>query len=807
MEQGYWIAEYVRVFAGYLFLMFLWPSVVFGTYLRKKQAAFRFSFCVTMQIILVNVTVLTLGLFHILDQRLVACLFYGVFAIALAAKAFRRNFFAKSWQPVTPRLILWKTRRYVKEMLWTVYLRLGEYGAFAAVLLFGMLYFSYGAFQVHSYGFGDLYVHHEWIYGLKQGEVFSGGVYPEAMHCFVYCMEALFGIRVYNILLFLQGIHVTAFLISAYLFLREVFHWKYTPVFVLTVFLTLDLLNADQIYSMFRLQITLPQEFGIHTQFLCALYLIRYLKYSGFMNRKGKSTRFYWDENLLLFMLALSASVATHFYTVIMAFVMCFSFVIFSVRKLFTKVHFVPIACAVLCGCLVAALPMAGALASGLPFNYSIDWAIQSMDGGEEKELGNIPKEDAGTEGNQVEAGGKSIKQPEEMGEKKSTQSKEAGKEIGKLTETEKTSDHGKASGTGERKDENTETGWMKAIQKRITACLDMVKEFYENSFLALYGKNRSGWILFTTVCILLLYLISGWRGWQWLREACRNYFPLIVFMLVFMLMYAAPYIGLPSVISDSRFCMVGHMMTLAVVVMPADILFSVPAFSGRETALQILSLVSIAGIYILVVLSGNYHGFLFYELTRYNEVVDVTNSIIDSYEKGSFILVAPTDELYPTIDYGWHEEMLGFIEKSENKDYTMEAEHIFIYVEKRPLLYAQAYFFKGPSWIAEEKYMDIYWDKYSKKYPDSGASQAPHIKASKVSETETEKEIPEIWNRWFLYTRLENRTILESKLYDWCQQFLEQHPADMDIYYEDENFVCYEISQKSGKRYNLGIE
>lgn len=796
MEQGYWIAEYGKVFAGYLFLMFIWPSVVFGTYLRKKQTAYRFSFCVTIQIVLVNVIVLTLGLFHILDQRFVAVLFYGVFLIALAAKAFRRSVSVKHWHPVTARSILWGIRRYVKEKLWVVYPRLGEYGALAAVLLFGMMYFSYGAFQVHSYGFGDLYVHHEWIYGLKQGKIFSGGVYPEAMHCFIYCMEALFGIRVYNILLFLQCIHVTVFLVSAYLLLREVFHWKYTPIFVLTVFLTLDLVNADQIYSMFRLQITLPQEFGMHTQFLCALYLIRYLKYSHFIDRKGRKSQFCWDENLLVFMLALSASVATHFYTVIMAFVMCFSFVIFSVRKLFTKVRFVPLACAVFCGCFVAALPMAGALASGLPFNYSIDWAIQSMDGGETEKLEKSQEDDAGVEKSQEGIGENSVKQP-----------KEAIKGNGNLTEAGKAPGQEQPSGNGKEEGRDTETGWMKMIQKKITICLDRVKEFYENSFFALYGKNRSGWILSAAVCILLLYLISGWRGWQWLREACRNYLPLIVFMFVFMLIYAAPYIGLPSVISDSRFCMAGHLMTLAVVLAPADILFSIPAFSDRKTALQILSLLSVAGIYALVVLSGSYHGFLFYELTRYNEVVDVTNSIIASFDKGSFVLVAPTDELYPAIDYGWHEETLEFIEKSGNKDYTIDAEHIFIYVEKKPLLYAQAYFFEGPSWIAKEKYMDIYWDKYSEKYPDSGASQAPHIKASEVSETAAEKEIPEIWNRWFLYTRLENRTILESKIYHWCQQFLEQHPADMDIYYEDDNFVCYEIRQESGKRYNLGIE
>ena len=35
------------------------------------------------------------------------------------------------------------------------------------LILFGMIYFTYGAFQDYSYGFGDMYPHNAWIYGLK----------------------------------------------------------------------------------------------------------------------------------------------------------------------------------------------------------------------------------------------------------------------------------------------------------------------------------------------------------------------------------------------------------------------------------------------------------------------------------------------------------------------------------------------------------------------------------------------------------------------------------------------------------------
>ena len=247
MENLYWIAEYGKVFFGWLFLMFLWPSVVFGGHLKEKTRTYRFSFCVTVQIVIVNTVVLVLGLLHILHQAVVVILFYGIFfhslwkrrgefLFAKSGAALKKRRLQRSWQKIAPfgketsssaKQSFFNMRLRVREEIWKCRKKLSpwiqNYGMLGAVLVFGMIYFSYGAFQVHSYGWGDLYAHHEWIYGLIKGNIFSGGVYPEAMHCFIYSMSVLFGIRIYSILLFLQGIHVAVFLLSVYLLLREVF--------------------------------------------------------------------------------------------------------------------------------------------------------------------------------------------------------------------------------------------------------------------------------------------------------------------------------------------------------------------------------------------------------------------------------------------------------------------------------------------------------------------------------------------------------------------------------------------------------
>ena len=53
-----------------------------------------------------------------------------------------------------------------------------------------------------------------------------------------------------------------------------------------------------------------------------------------------------------------------------------------------------------------------------------------------------------------------------------------------------------------------------------------------------------------------------------------------------------------------------------------------------------------------------------------------------------------------------------------------------------------------------------------------------------------------------------ENRIILESKVYEWCQRFAPEHPSVLNVYYEDDDFVCYYFRQDPGNPpYKLGIE
>lgn len=772
MDIWYWMFEYGKVFCGYAFLMLLWPLVIFGGYLRGKTKTYRFSFCVTVQIVLINTVVLTLGFFHMLHRLVVLLLFYGAFILALIQNL--RRYFAsadlekiKGYRLSTVRI---RVKESVSEIWHGIYLVLREHGLLLAVIVYGMLYFSYGAFQIQSYGSGDLYVHHDWINGLLEGKIFSGGVYPAAMHCFIYCMNSLLGIRVYSILLFLQGIHTAVLFISAYILLREVFYSKYTPVFVIMLFLTLDLVNADQIQSMFRLQITLPQEFCLHTVFLCAFYLIVYLKNTCFITKypaerssdvfcrifwKDRLSKCHWDGNLFLFMTSLSAAVMTHFHTTIMLFLVCASFAVFAWKKILCREYLVPLTAAALCGCLIAGMPMGAALALGTPWNGSITWAVNAMDGEESRRL----REEKGA--------------------------------------------------TGEENAAEEEILQIERKEMSITAFIInlFIKGYDKSGYAVLYGRVRANWIIFfTVIAVLFCWQVHRKRRGGVLDEICAQYPPVILASFLYVLVYEAPMLGLPDLIPEGRFFVPGHMMVLAVTVMPIDVLFFILELFCREGALKLVSVFSVLGIYGAALVTGNYRGFLFYELTRYHAAVSVTESIVDKFPQYSYTIVSPTDEMYSIIGRGWHEELLTFVEKSEGEEYTLPSEYVFVYVEKKPLLYAQRHFLQGPSWLGSEKYMEPYWKTYSRKYPDSGASQSPEIIASEATQGEARKKIPDYTNPWLMYTQLDSLTILESKTYAWCQHFLEQHPFEMNVYYEDEDFVCYYFRQDLASLYNLAL-
>lgn len=794
--MSYWIVEFIKVLSGYIFLMYLWPSVIFRKKLSGKSLTFQFAFCSTVSILLSNTSILGLGLFHILNEGIVRWIYYGTFFLSIfKEKELRRYIFAHIKRTLSGtqgwKLLIFRQAESLKIIIVNSFQQLNkkikgrriEYGILFVLIVFAVAYFSYGAFQCHSYGWGDMYVHHAWIYGLKEGKIFSAGIYPEAMHCFIYCMNDLFGISVYSCMMFLGEIHVSALLLAIYCFLREVMKSKYTVYLVLAAFLTIDMVCVDEIYGMSRMQYTIPQEFGLYTQFLCALYLVRFLRRNP---EEGKAKRKGWNDDLFLFMTSLAASLAIHFYVTMMAFFLCAAIAIFGIVKVFKKENFKSLVIAVLAGMIISAAPMVLAYASGIPLQGSLNWGMNVMNGTDTKEGRTQQAQSIASENNA---------ETSSQNESESQSSESIQQESGVQSSQSVTSEEKQQKETSDASVQ--EQASQKKSRKTIWEYMKMV---YKYGYAQLYGDTRARWLLGFTLIAGILSVIN------WIITAIRFrklpfelYLGITAASVIFMILYAAPFLGLPEIIAGARLCLTEQVLLLSMMALPADeVLF---AIGRRKMAciLPYLSVLGVAAIYAGTNYFGVYHGYLYYELTRYNSVVNLTNRIASEYPKQRYTIISTTDEIYQVIESGWHEEILDFYYKSKLEKYYIPTEYLFFYVEKNPIQYAQYHFFAGPRWLAQKKYSQYY------KYSNAVISEGSAIKSSKISEDVLGEPLTDMGKASDAYSNLKNRTILESELYFWCQDFKARLPYEIQVYYEDEDVVCYMIKQNPEHLYNLG--
>lgn len=810
MENMHWLIEYAKVFSAYIFLMFIWPSVVFRKLLRGKSLTFQVCFCPTCSVVLINTVVLFLGLFHILNKWTVILFFYGVFVFFLwrlipfdkslfgtLKRVVNKEYGLKMFFSRIRRVFHVSCARFSRNIWLKIKPHLLEYLLLSILIIYGMIYFSWGAFQDYSYGFGDMYPHHSWIYNLTLGNIFSSGVYPEAMHCFIYAMHTLFGIKIYNCNLFLAGIHVIIYLLSAYCMLKEVFRWRGSILITMSLFLILRQDCIDGVFSMSRLQWTLPQEFGLFTQFLCAAFFVRFLKSSHHAKWGRKVTRRVWDENLLVFALALSASISIHFYTTIMAFFLCLSFLAFSLRKTFRKTHFLPLVTAAVLGIAAAAVPMAGALASGIPFQGSIGWAMNIINGTDTKE-GRGPN-NATTTPTVAPTVAPTVTPAPNNG---STSSQGADSPAdGKVPDPQTPSVPEIIENTAPK-----EPIIDKSIRILKLIVTKLTRGVLANGYYTIYPKQGKMYVLLTALSVIMLaayksviaFVKKNVPDFELDSHSLDGHAPMLLASYMFMFLYAAPLIGLPELVAGSRLCSTIHLLLLTVAVMPLDLLFYILASCFAAGLVHALSGCALAAACFLVIKTGYYHGYLYFELTRYNSAVNLVEKLIETYPQYTYTVVSPTDELYQIIQSGRHTDLYAFMNSTKYAtEFYIPTEYVFVFIEKKPLQYAQSHFFHGPAWLAQEIYPALY---------TSYVSQCPDINSNEIS-AESAAELYHTSKVWPIYTQLENRIILESRAYFWCQDFARRYTYETEIYYEDNDLICYRIHQNPQRLFNLVIK
>jgi hypothetical protein len=805
--------------------MYIWPSVVFKKHLAGKSRTYRFAFCTVVMVVIINTVCIVLGLPYLLFSWLICLLFYGLFVfslirgkkISVITKKRFKNLFGGTYgsKSMLSDIFAFLGRKIKKT--WEQFLNFMnghwfEYITLFLLVLFGLIYFSYGSLSVYSFGCSDMYVHTQWIYNLTIGNIFSSGIYPEGMHFFVYMENALFGVPMYSGVLFTGCINIIATLISLYIFFRELFIWKHSPKLALLIFLIINVYSANEIYGISRMQWSLPMEFGYPAMLLCAAYLIRYLRYSVVVKKEKavkkaerktvhipflkKPISFsvplcFKDENLFIFSFAIAVTIIVHFYATILAFFMCVGIAVVLIRQIVSK-KFLPLLVGIFSGLMIAIVPFVACFICGIRLQGSLYWALSLFytPSTTEENTEELPND-----GEQKE---EQIK--EDINEK---EDKRAQNRIDVSTQPYI---------PGVVFDTPLITNTQITSQKMIAASIGIVERFknffsvLENSGYKLMHSSTRGAIYFWFILLSLLIGVSASIGRliynkkNDLVEVRDNsyikYIILAVISIVCHIFCCTYQLGLPTIMEPDRICALALMVTIPALVVPVDILMDFLRKTLSETIMNTITVSLMAVIYFGLIITDNFHGFLMYQVSRYNSTVMVTKQIVNTLPKDTFTIVSTTDDYYQIIGKGFHEELIQFINESEVVSYTIPTHYIFLFVEKNPLVRYQDHYFVGPGWLAKS---GKYTGGYSSKFSEGNEFLKDTIRE-------------DMGNLYFgkfpasvsVYDTLWQRVLLNSKVFVWCQKFNAMYPNEMHVYYEDEDFICYYLNQNPRNLYEL---
>ncbi|MDY3726997.1 MAG: hypothetical protein SO015_02450 [Wujia sp.] len=324
----------------------------------------------------------------------------------------------------------------------------------------------------------------------------------------------------------------------------------------------------------------------------------------------------------------------------------------------------------------------------------------------------------------------------------------------------------------------------------------NVASRLYENTYVYLYGDRTKWIVLFTLLGAglgFICFLITSIRKRQLVLD---GYLGTTIATIIFMIAYSPDIVGLPNLVDCTRLCSSEQMLILAMMFIPIDLFISIIQYTRGKVILPWLTLLGVGGIYCGTNYLGVYHGYMYISMTRYSAAVEVTNKVNHKFPKNDYTIVSPTDDLYQVIETGRHEEIATLFKEMQYGTYSIPTEYLFFFVEKEPMLYAQYHFVTGPEWLADEKYAAL--------SPSSITSEGKQVIHSEISKNAAGQDLMYFSLLSDTYKDFTSRNIIESKMYYWCENLMKKFPSEMQVYYEDDQFICYVVKQNTYRLMSL---
>lgn len=674
-----------EIYAWIALLEIAFPMLMWRDYLRRKPMGERFMFCVLTQTAFLVNAVIFLGVLKICNRWTI------LLSLVLEYAAVRWTFSDKQ-QVKRLRAFIHLIKRLLSGEVTIQHVLRTLHGRFTRIhlhnkrqrttsgwlrkhylqVLIGAIILTYNAFFLthnvniyHSYQFSDIPVHTSWVYALEQGTVFVAGVYPFAMHAMIYVVRVLSNISLREIMLYFGSFHALLMFSTLYLFSRKLFRSKYASALT-TIALTL-MLNQG------RFGASLPQECGVFAMFTMGYYLIKYLETPRERHLVQGDSKFracrrinqYWSRQYLnfdFFMIALSVAqiIAFHFYTAIAAVMLAVAIVGTHLFTFLKKQYLVPIVTAAVTGAMIAIIPFMFALANGIPFQESMNWALSVMQGTEWEGTGTgyvITDESGAT-----------------------TELQDLGKSDEQVEETDPL-----------HSDISTKEKLLIIGQHMFT---------FNDEYI--YGPKTTPLFLFCLGCACLFGFV--FLFFPRLRRWGMNYLAIACFVLLMIILGISAAVGLPVLLEPSRASVFLGPVLIQLLGVPLDILFVLLQPEQRPVLRRIMACFSTAvcaAMCYWIVQSGVLHNYFDVNLAYYNDPDYVIRQIQNQFPAFSYTIVSPTDEYYTSVEFGYHTELSEIVSITEGTtpEYIIPTQYVFFFIEK----YTLQDYFHGRDWVSED--------------------------------------------------------------------------------------------------------
>lgn len=797
------ILQIIQMFAAYTIMTVLLPAAIFHKKLAGIKLTVRFMIYITIGNFYIMNLVFLLQLLHI-SNRYTLLLFTLVpagIALVLVNKLpviqVLNHLYEYAYKimqgSIGMRTLSTKISNRLKRLLHKVCA--GIWAGFRKrsvewIVLTGLMMYLlwiYGTNAIHTYGYTltDVPVHNYWINAMSDNDIFIQGIYPFGFHCVIYYLHIVFGIDTYVLLrLFwlIQTLYVHLALIA---FIKACCRTRFAAFVGTGIYIVVNIFQIDCTSRYFS---TLPQEFGMifilpGIYFALAFFAERKKEIGSGWDRfcsvsrssLRPSSRSSWF--LIMFALSFSMTLSVHFYDTIIAGLFCVAIAIAFCNRFFNSRYFFRVMGAFVISIAIAVLPMAAAYAAGTPLQASLNWGINVM-------KGEAKTEDNRTAGEQEadwNSSGKEIQHIQKENNSQVTQPQFQFR-IEEYIDNKRGLD-GNASEAAaipqdrviifddwiqdKLKEAAKKTGYY--ITRGYHAIDEMVDMYLANNGVDGFFKTNLACMAILLI-LAIVFLIQKRFDYGSMLIASVIYVGGLFFLL------GTGKMGLPELMDYNR-CRVYLAYSLPVIwsLLADAVVYLVFGHAKRRWVLHSVSFMMCCGLGLYSVSAASFRTYEKVDGLEMNQAITCLTNIIHENQDYTWTIVSANDELNMVVDHGYHYEIIDFLNKMEHTGFrgaiTIPTRYVYFFIEKVPL-------------------------DYMLRYEGSGQT---------ISQAGAYKELPK-GNSLSIYQG-ENRWIVMSRMYYWAQAYQKLYSNEMNIYYEDEMFVCYRMEQNEYSLNNFAID